>query len=254
MSGSASQQVRKGRIERASAAEPRRAYRWWMVSAALAATAFAAGVATRPRPSTPTDAPAARPSAAITANDTAAASAATPASRHPARRVDGGTPEAPPAALARALGVPAAEQFDREGRDDVWASAVEAAAAASYRQALAVIAPWADGVTVTCRTTLCKVALPVDEARVRATMNRVQVVSIAAGVSPFAEPTDDGRWSAGVYVRFDASEHALATLPAHWTDGVRARFPGGPAQLAAWLDDDERRAGDATTPATESPP
>lgn len=113
-----------------------------------------------------------------------------------------------------------------------------------------MVAPWATRVTVACKSSLCKVTLPVDEARVRATMNRVQVVSIATGVSPFAERGDDGAWYAGVYVRFDGDDRAAAARAGYWTEGVRARFPGGDAQLEAWLAEDERRAEDAERQAT----
>jgi hypothetical protein len=147
-------------------------------------------------------------------------------------------------AQAHALGVPVPELFDREARDGAWAGAVEKSAQASYLQTLVAVAPWADRVVVECRTALCKVTVPVDEGHVAATMNRLQVVTIAAGVSPFADRADDGEWYAGVYVRFDESERAAAMHANYWTDGVRARFPGGNAQLAACLEADERRAAE----------
>lgn len=141
----------------------------------------------------------------------------------------------------RAYGVPVSELFEEEGRDARWADAVEAAASASYLRVLSVVAPWATTVTVDCRTSLCKVSLDVDQGQVQASMNRLQSVSIGAGVSPFADQGDDGRWRAGVYVLFDRDEREAAMQPRHWTDGVDARFPGGNPQLQSWLEESERR-------------
>lgn len=142
----------------------------------------------------------------------------------------------------RGHGVPVPELFEAEGRDTAWATAVESAATASYLRVLSVVAPWASTVVVDCRTTLCKVSLDVEEAQVRASMDRLQAVSVGAGVSPFAEQGDNGHWRAGVYVLFDRDERSSAIQPRYWTDGVDARFPGGNAQLQTWLAESERRA------------
>lgn len=143
---------------------------------------------------------------------------------------------------ARGYGVPLSEMFEEEARDAPWADAVEASATASYVRVLSVVAPWATSVMVDCRTSLCKVSLDVDQAHVPASMDRLQSVSIGAGISPFADQGDDGRWRAGVYVLFDRDERELAMQPRYWTDGVDARFPGGNAQLETWLAESERRA------------
>lgn len=219
--------------------------RWWLGGLVLVAAAFAVGVATRSGP-TVTRAPAVAP------QPTAAGAPAAPATRSStpdrrlavtARPLPRSVDTAPEdtVAQARALGVPVPELFEQEPRDGAWASAVETSATASYMQALAVVAPWADHVTVECRTSLCKVTLAVDEAHAEATMNRLQVISIAGGVSPMAERTDDGQWHAGVYLRFDSGERGAATQASYWTDGVRARFPGGNPQIKTWLEEDERR-------------
>lgn len=178
----------------------KRALGWWVGAALLIAAAFAIGVATRRRPSAtresdidrvpaqsgaPTD-----PLSSTLANRPAVTARPLP------RPAAVGEP-ADTVAQARALGVPVPELFEQEARDGAWASAVEKSATAAYMQTLAVVAPWADRVTVECRTSLCKVTLPVDEAHAVATMNRVQVVSIAAGVSPLADRADDGQWSRG---------------------------------------------------------
>lgn len=228
----------------------KRSLGWWLgalVVVGVVGAAFAAGLATRDRASgsgagaASTAAPS--PSAPTT-NQALAGPPAQPASATQATpRTDSATP-VDALAQARALGVPVPELFDREARDGAWAGAVEKSAQASYLQTLVAVAPWADRVVVECRTALCKVTVPVDEGHVAATMNRLQVVTIAAGVSPFADRADDGEWYAGVYVRFDESERAAAMHANYWTDGVRARFPGGNAQLAAWLEADERRAAE----------
>lgn len=152
------------------------------------------------------------------------------------------SPELDALTRTRGDGVPVPELFDAEARDVPWATAVETSATASYLRVLSVVAPWATTVSVDCRTSLCKVSLDVDQAHVPASMDRLHAVSIAAGVSPFADQGDDGRWRAGVYVLFDRDEREPAMQPRYWTDGVDARFPGGNAQLETWLAESERRA------------
>lgn len=228
----------------------KRALGWWVGTVLLVAAAFAVGVATRDRPSATREADPARVPA-MSGVPTAPPSStldmrpAVTARPLPLPAID--REPADTVAQARALGVPVPELFEQEARDGAWASAVETSATASYMQTLAVVAPWADRVTVECRTSLCKVTMLVDEARAEATMNRVQVVSIATGVSPIADRADDGQWSAGVYLRFDGDERSSAMQASYWTDGVRARFPGGNPQIKAWLEADERREAERQT-------
>lgn len=234
----------------------KRALGWWVGAALLVAASFAVGVATRRRPSATREsdiagvpAPSWAPTEPLSgAPDARPAVTARPLPGPAAERETADT-----VAQARALGVAVPELFDQEARDGAWASAVEKSATASYMQTLAVVAPWADRVTVECRTSLCKVTLPVDEAHAEATMNRMQVVSIAAGVSPLADRADDGQWYAGVYLRFDGEERSSAMQASYWTDGVRARFPGGNPQIKTWLEEDERREAERQSSARPQP-
>lgn len=204
-----------------------------------------------------------RPEAARAAHTTDAPGAGASASRDTVSRDATGvahavapgllpaTPSAPPAAaaatddpvrVALASGASIVGLYDAQGRDDLWADQVERFIEASYGEAVATIMPGASAPRTECKTSICRTSFDVPEEMTRSAMWRAQHLTVAEGVSPYAEDaTDDGMVRVTVYAWFAAEHRDADALRSHWRDETAARFPGGLSQMKEFLEAEEQR-------------
>ncbi len=147
-----------------------------------------------------------------------------------------------PVREALASGQTVVEAYDAQRRDEEWARPVETFMQGEYAAMLPALIPSASALEVACKETLCKVAFDVPEAETRAAMWRTQHMTIADGVSPYAEETTrPGVMRVVAYARFAPPGRPVATLSARWRDEMAGRFPGGLDQMRTFLDAEEAR-------------
>ncbi len=138
-----------------------------------------------------------------------------------------------------ALGYSNRQIFQKQQRDDGWASQVEALFRPELDRVGAELMPYAKDIALECRHSVCKLTMHVPATSLEEAYFLVQQVQLGSGLEPYSEDTPDesGHVVVGGYVRFTDATRAVDRVAVQYERLIAERFADGFPHARRWLDE-----------------
>lgn len=136
-------------------------------------------------------------------------------------------------------GITIHDMFEREERDDRWASKVEAVFRDRVTQYQRDVLPYATSPSFECRSSSCQMAIVVPADRFQEASALAQSLPLGRSFQPHIEEIEDqpGHVRVTLTVIFPEDQIDVAEIRAYFETGLAQRFPHGFPWVRRWLDE-----------------